>query len=177
MKAFLFTYRFKETECLVISYVNPHEHYNLWVLTTEGSVFKRGKATPFLGSFHGSDLVEFYSSSSTPDFQGTDALVNFANTGNPNEGAKNNISSLIFWPMYSSNVNEPPLLTFSDPNVLSITTDTFRIEPINAMIDLSRRFPWNAEERQGLHFVQLICSIYTGHRISWLHGMILDNYT
>lgn len=104
-------------------------------------MFKREKTTQLLGSFHGSDIQEFYSLSTAPDFQGTDGLVNFANTGNPNEGAKNNVSSLIFWPMYSTSANEPPLLTFLDPNALSITTDTFRIEPIRAMIDLSRRFP------------------------------------
>ncbi|GJJ08500.1 hypothetical protein Clacol_002718 [Clathrus columnatus] len=104
-------------------------------------LFKRGKTTPFLGSFHGSDLAEFYSSSSTPDFQGTDALVNFANTGNPNNGATKNISTLIHWPMYSTNLEKPPLLTFLDPNELAITEDTFRFEPIQALIKLSRKFP------------------------------------
>ncbi|GJJ08501.1 hypothetical protein Clacol_002719 [Clathrus columnatus] len=105
-------------------------------------VYKRGKtANGLLGSFHESDLAEFYSSSSTPDFQGTDALVNFANTGNPNNGATKNISTLIYWPMYSTNLEKPPLLTFLDPHGLAITEDTFRFEPIQALIKLSREFP------------------------------------
>ena len=41
-------------------------------------MYKRGKATPLLGSFHGSDVPEFYGSSgpngTAPDFIGTDAL-------------------------------------------------------------------------------------------------------
>ena len=41
-------------------------------------MYKRGKATPFLGTFHGSDIPEFYGSSgpngTAPDFIGTDAL-------------------------------------------------------------------------------------------------------
>jgi len=107
------------------------------------SVFKRGKTTPVLGAFHGSDIPEFYGAPTVgvPDFQGTDALVNFANTGNPNTGAKVNISTLIFWPSYSTSVAAPPMLTFLDPNVLTVTTDTFRVIPIQAITDLSRRFP------------------------------------
>ncbi|KAF8516316.1 Alpha/Beta hydrolase protein [Hysterangium stoloniferum] len=97
-------------------------------------LFKRGKATPIVGSFHSSDLQEFYASSAMPGFQGTDFLVNFINTGNPNKGA----TAPIFWPMYSSNELEPPLLTFLDPDVLNITTDTYRLEPMNTIIALSR---------------------------------------
>ena len=47
-------------------------------------VYKRGKAIPFLGSFHGSDVPEFYGSSgpngTAPDFIGTDALGMFSNS-------------------------------------------------------------------------------------------------
>ena len=47
-------------------------------------MYKRGKATPFLGSFHGSDVPEFYGSSgpngTAPDFIGTDALGMFSNS-------------------------------------------------------------------------------------------------
>jgi acetylcholinesterase len=63
-------------------------------------VYKRGKATRYLGAYHGSDIPEFFGSGVAPDFIGTDALgifsnlvivtmlihvypVNFANTGNP----------------------------------------------------------------------------------------------
>lgn len=37
-------------------------------------MFKRNKATPIIGSFHGSDLNEFYGAGPSPDFIGTDAL-------------------------------------------------------------------------------------------------------
>ncbi|KAF8516319.1 Alpha/Beta hydrolase protein [Hysterangium stoloniferum] len=97
-------------------------------------LFKRGKGTPNVGSSHESDIKEFYGSGAMPDFQGTDFLVNFINTGNPNKGA----TAPIFWPMYSSNELEPPLLTFLDPDVLNITTDTYRLVPMNAIIALSR---------------------------------------
>jgi hypothetical protein len=41
-------------------------------------VFKRGKATPDLGSFHASDLAEFYGAGDAPDFIGTDAVGMFS---------------------------------------------------------------------------------------------------
>ena len=37
-------------------------------------VFKRGKTTPEIGSFHSSDIPEFYGTGDAPDFIGTDAL-------------------------------------------------------------------------------------------------------
>ena len=37
-------------------------------------MFKRGKSTPKLGAFHGSDIPEFYGFGVNPDFIGTDAL-------------------------------------------------------------------------------------------------------
>jgi hypothetical protein len=48
------------------------------------SVFKRGKSTPMLGSFHASDLPEFFGFDvlgfgGIPDFIGTDALGMFSN--------------------------------------------------------------------------------------------------
>jgi acetylcholinesterase len=108
-------------------------------------VYKRGKATPFLGSFHGSDLAEFYGSATLPDFQGTDALVNFANNLNPNVGSGTvigNLSTLIPWPKYSTyNASGPPLLTFLDPNLLAITPDTYRAAGMVALTNLSRQFP------------------------------------
>ena len=41
-------------------------------------VFKRGNF-PVIGAFHGSDIPEFYGSSASPDFIGTDALGKFSN--------------------------------------------------------------------------------------------------
>ena len=100
-------------------------------------MFKRGKATSEVGSAHATDIPEFYASSAEPDFQGTDFLVNFINTGNPNMDAK----TPIFWPEYNTSATEPPLLTFLDPSLLNITTDTYRLAPIDAMIALLRQFP------------------------------------
>ena len=44
-------------------------------------MYKRGKAIPFLGSFHGSDVLVFYGSTgpngTAPDFIGTDAFGMF----------------------------------------------------------------------------------------------------
>ncbi|KIJ51271.1 hypothetical protein M422DRAFT_74212 [Sphaerobolus stellatus SS14] len=100
-------------------------------------IFKRSKDTPILGAFHGSDIAEFYSSSAIPSFQGTDALVNFVNTGNPNNPtnpAAKAISSLslVNWPMYGTNLSAPPLLEFLDGAL---------ILPMQALTNLSRVFP------------------------------------
>ena len=37
-------------------------------------MYKRGKATPYLGAWHSTDVSEFYGASTSPDFIGTDAL-------------------------------------------------------------------------------------------------------
>lgn len=101
-------------------------------------LFKRGKATPILGTFHSSDIPEFYGTGTVPDFIGTDALVNFATTGNPNL-PKNAISllSAIEWPAWTASAN-PPLLTFIDPapNV-TITFDNYRLEAMNLLTSIS----------------------------------------
>jgi len=41
-------------------------------------VFKRGKTTPNIGSFHSSDISEFYGTDAAPGFIGTDALGIFS---------------------------------------------------------------------------------------------------
>ncbi|KDR73257.1 hypothetical protein GALMADRAFT_727490 [Galerina marginata CBS 339.88] len=101
-------------------------------------LFKRGKATPELGAFHSTDIPEFYGTGDAPDFIGTDALVNFANSGNPNL-PKNPISLLskVDWPAWTNSAN-PPLLTFADPapNV-TITFDTFRADAMDLLTKLS----------------------------------------
>ncbi|KAF9474072.1 carotenoid ester lipase precursor [Pholiota conissans] len=109
---------------------------------TFGFLFRRGKSSS-LGASHGSDIPEFYGTSSptaaTIDFIGTDALVNFANTKNPNL-PKNSMSllSAIQWPEWGSSVSQPPLLTFQDPvPAVNITFDTFRIEGMNLINKIS----------------------------------------
>ncbi|KAF8814379.1 carotenoid ester lipase precursor [Phlegmacium glaucopus] len=104
-------------------------------------LFKRLKIIPFLGSFHSSDLTEFYgiNTGTAPDFIGTDALVNFANTGNPNE-PKNPISLLsqVDWQPWGSSNSHPPLLTFLDPSPnITITFDNFRVDPMDLLTKLS----------------------------------------
>lgn len=96
-------------------------------LPTYAFLFKRGKATLDLGAFHSSDIPEFYGTDPTPDFIGTDALVNFANKHNPNTKNTLSLLSKINWPQWGSNLTAPPLLTFVDPapSVL-ITPDTYR---------------------------------------------------
>jgi len=100
-------------------------------------LFKRGKATADLGSFHSTDIPEFYGTGDSADFIGTDALVNFAYTGNPNL-PKHSISLLskIDWPEWTS--ASPSLLTFVDPapNV-TITLDTYRADAMKLLTDIS----------------------------------------
>ena len=119
-------------------------------------MYKRGKATPYLGAFHSSDISEFYGSGVAPDFIGTDALgifsnlqvvivtalihypVNFANTGNPTilQNPKSLLSGVDWQPWNSS--NDHPLLTFLDPapNV-SIEFDTYRVNAMKLLNNIS----------------------------------------
>lgn len=99
-------------------------------------MYKRGKNSSCLGSAHGTDVPEFYGSPDG-DNQGTDAIVNFVNNLDPNTvGNNSKISSLISWPKYGSNPLQPPLLTFTDPNELEITADTYRSEGIGYLATL-----------------------------------------
>ncbi|GJJ10014.1 hypothetical protein Clacol_004240 [Clathrus columnatus] len=89
-----------------------------------------------LGSAHGHEVPEFYGMEGG-DNQGTDAIINFVNTFNPNTVTGNSgISSLISWPQYGTDLSAPPLLTFTDPNGLSITTDTYRAAGMQAFMNL-----------------------------------------
>jgi acetylcholinesterase len=120
-------------------------------------VYKRGKDTPYLGAYHTSDIPEFYGSGNASDVIGTDALgmfssfviicagttynvysVNFANTGNPT--TPHNLESLLSavdWQPWNS-CAEHPLLTFLDPAPnISITFDTYRVDAMNLLNNLS----------------------------------------
>jgi len=104
-----------------------------------GYLYQRGKTTPFLGTFHASDLVEFFTG---VDYIGMDAIINFATNLNPNApaGLAPGISYLsdINWEQYSSNPSFPPLLTFIDPAPLvEITADTFRADAMAVLTNLS----------------------------------------
>jgi len=102
-------------------------------------LFKRNKATPYLGSYHSSDLTEFF----TPiDNIGTDIIINFATNLNPNapDSLPAGISYLsdINWEQWGSNLSAPPLLTFIDPPPLvEITADTFRADALTVLTNIA----------------------------------------
>ncbi|KAJ7205198.1 Alpha/Beta hydrolase protein [Mycena pura] len=94
-----------------------------------GFLSKREKALPFLGSFHGSDLLNIFGDGSLTDF-----LVNFATTLDPNG------RTVPHWPAYTTAT--PNLMTLLDglfPTV--ITQDTFRASAIQFLTNLTLEFP------------------------------------
>ncbi|EKM49797.1 uncharacterized protein PHACADRAFT_131622 [Phanerochaete carnosa HHB-10118-sp] len=105
-------------------------------LTTQSSkqntfVFlnKRLKATPGVGTAHGTDLLNVYGGGDMTDY-----LVNFINDLNPNG------PGLLSWPTYST--SSPQLLTFLDGLVpLAITEDTYRADGMNFLTQLSLADP------------------------------------
>ena len=140
-------------------------------------MFKRGKSTRVLGSFHASDIPEFYGSNilgfgdnKDPDFIGTDALgmffrslyvlhdlprryyypVNFANTGNPTiPHNPNSLLSTVDWKPWSSSADHP-MLTFLDPAPdVSITSDNIRVTEINLLINISLHFTSGSLDNTG----------------------------
>ncbi|KAJ7623882.1 carotenoid ester lipase precursor [Mycena polygramma] len=103
---------------------------------------KRGKSTPYLGANHGSDgPIWFPTNATEPDgFLGADKLLNFINHLDPNSGlggAQN--TSEIYWPRWnetSENGTTGSLLTFSDPNAVGITPETFRVDAMEYLFGL-----------------------------------------
>jgi len=107
-------------------------------------LWKRFKFVPGLGSFHASELQEFYDITGTSDWVGTDALVNFAYNLNPNvppngypSGAAPSLLADICWPQYYC--HSPQLLSFEEPNVLTLTSDTYRAEQIKLLNEIQDR--------------------------------------
>ncbi|PCH36167.1 sterol esterase [Wolfiporia cocos MD-104 SS10] len=106
-------------------------------------LFKRYKTTPYLGTYHSSDLTEFFSDI---DFIGTDAIINFANRLNPNASPRlaPNVSyfSNVTWAQWDSNLSSPPLLEFLDPAPrLGFTPDTYRADAMAYLNTLSLQMP------------------------------------
>ncbi|EGO01172.1 hypothetical protein SERLA73DRAFT_159669 [Serpula lacrymans var. lacrymans S7.3] len=97
-------------------------------------IWKRYKYVPGIGSFHESDLGEYYKLTNSSDFVGVDALVNFAYHLDPNvpaggqaKGAATSVLSGITWPRYRPEFGSAgKVLSFWDPNVLNVTRDDFR---------------------------------------------------
>ncbi|KAK7458144.1 hypothetical protein VKT23_010052 [Stygiomarasmius scandens] len=77
---------------------------------------KREKTVPFLGSFHGSDILNVYGEGGMADY-----LIRFAATLDPN--GRTGIS----WPMYTQ--ASPTLLTFLDGIIpQTLTRDNYRVD-------------------------------------------------
>ncbi|KAF8186514.1 Alpha/Beta hydrolase protein [Mycena galopus ATCC 62051] len=94
---------------------------------------KRGKSTIYLGASHGSDLPMFFPANATaePDTVAIDALINFINTLDPNvSAAPDGSNATVFWPKWQTPSAEgsTSLLTFSDPAVVNVTADNFRVD-------------------------------------------------
>ncbi|KAJ7074807.1 Alpha/Beta hydrolase protein [Mycena amicta] len=88
---------------------------------------KRFKATPYFGAFHGSDIGMWLPTAETTDFVAADFLIHFINTLDPNHGKG------LFWPTWNTHSvsGTNSLFTFSDPDVVNITAEDFRVGEIN----------------------------------------------
>ncbi|KAI0699094.1 carotenoid ester lipase precursor [Cytidiella melzeri] len=90
---------------------------------------KRFKATPYLGSFHATDLLNVYTAGDMSDY-----IINFVNNLNPNGNTVDN------WPTYT-NAN-PQLMTFLDGLIpRTITLDNYRVDQMNFLTQLSLQYP------------------------------------
>ncbi|KAL0573980.1 hypothetical protein V5O48_007972 [Marasmius crinis-equi] len=98
---------------------------NIWSFLS-----KRAKLTPFLGSFHSSDIFNVYGRGKLTDY-----LIRFATTLDPNG------SGTPEWPKYTT--ESPQLLTFVDDLLAPtrITQDTYRKEPMGALIGIILKHP------------------------------------
>ncbi|KAJ6522015.1 Alpha/Beta hydrolase protein, partial [Mycena capillaripes] len=106
---------------------------------------KRGKSTPGLGAFHGSDIPMFFPPNATAATNNmavnslsmaTSNSVNFINTLDPNHSDASecvNSSPFVFWPKWNtpSAGASTSLLTFSDPAIINVSPDDFRSESID----------------------------------------------
>ncbi|KAJ7719235.1 Alpha/Beta hydrolase protein [Mycena maculata] len=104
---------------------------------------KRGKNSSVFGAFHASDIVIWFLN--TTDTTGADALnetwiaIKYINTLDPNRAAgTSTANSSIFWPKWNTPSSTGPtsLLTFSEPEVVNITTEDFRVDAIQYLNNL-----------------------------------------
>ncbi|KAJ7471024.1 sterol esterase [Mycena latifolia] len=101
---------------------------------------KREKSTPFLGSYHGSDQDIWFPPANSTDTVGVNLLINFINTLDPNRSL-NPIpykKAAVFWPKWNtpSENGSTSLLTFSDPDVVNVTAENFRVDAIRFLYSL-----------------------------------------
>lgn len=114
----------------------PRRYFLNYTSTTQNTwayLNRRLKVTPVLGSFHGSDIPQYYAPSSGPLTQAQDYLINFASTYNPNGKNPNN---LIYWPKW--NKQNYSMLQY-DPNgaTLSLIRDDYRKVPMEVLTQAS----------------------------------------
>ncbi|KAJ7166861.1 sterol esterase [Mycena filopes] len=99
-------------------------------------LIKRGKSTPFVGAAHGSDTAIWFPAPNSPttDFVPADALVNFINKLDPNHSS----NSTVLWPRWKTPAVDgaPSLLTLSDPSVVNVTSENFRVDAIEFLFAL-----------------------------------------
>ncbi|EIM86929.1 carotenoid ester lipase precursor [Stereum hirsutum FP-91666 SS1] len=92
-------------------------------------LWKRGKSTPYIGSFHSNDTA--YGPGEVRD-----ALINFANNLDPN-GPTLGVSD---WPKYTTHA--PTLFTLLDGDVpVTLTNDTYREKAFSVMTNVSLAHP------------------------------------
>ncbi|KAJ7192633.1 carotenoid ester lipase precursor [Mycena pura] len=95
-------------------------------------LYKRGKALPYLGAFHSTELTNAYGGGDLGAH-----FIRFASTLNPSSNSSGDIA----WPRYTT--NSPQTLTFLDGDVpLTMTNDDYRVEAIKAVTDLMLKFPY-----------------------------------
>ncbi|KAJ7717346.1 hypothetical protein B0H16DRAFT_1740638 [Mycena metata] len=102
---------------------------------------KRGKSTPVVGMYHTSDLPLWFPAENSTDFASPDALINFINTLDPNHSAsstKTKASQAVFWPKWNTPTSNgsPSLLTLSEPGLINVTSENFRVDAIKYLLDL-----------------------------------------
>ncbi len=89
------------------------------------AAYRRLKQTPFLGSFHGSDLSLNTFAAGGGDLQ--DYLIRFVANLDPNDASTN-----ITWPKWTA--ESPLMLSFNDGAVAqNVTEDTYREEAIDTL--------------------------------------------
>lgn len=121
-------------------------------------MYKRNKATPVLGTYHGSDLSYLYASEPT-DFIGTDALgttlsvskqdhthrsalVSFVNNLDPRTSNPLSLLAGVNWAPWSSNVTAPPMLAFVDPSPdITVIADTYRADAMDLLMQAAEESP------------------------------------
>ncbi|KAG9308819.1 hypothetical protein JVU11DRAFT_11446 [Chiua virens] len=102
---------------------------NIWMYLN-----KRLKLTPFLGSFHASDLLNMYNGGDMASY-----LVRFVANLDPNVGDGTDL----YWPQYDAGTNRT-MLEFFDGifSTQALTTDTYRAEAIAYVVNLTLESPF-----------------------------------